>query len=125
VMHMVTRPDLAYGSLLPYRGKLPFLCIAIIMMVGIVVGTAGFLSGGKPAAVHAQTSVNDNCTLIVPDDPLTAQGLATPYQLVAADPAMGPCHEANPAQTAFVQGAVFDVATNRISIYNPLVIDKG
>ncbi len=124
-MHMVTRPELASGSLLAYRRKLIFLCIAVVMMVGVAVGTAGFLVGGKPAAAHAQASVNTNCTLIVPDQPLSAQGLATPYQLVATDPALGPCHEANPAQTAFVQGAIFDVAKSSISNYNPLVIDKG
>jgi len=38
---------------------------------------------------------------------------------------MGPCHETNTAQTAFVQGAVFDVTTNTISVYDPLVIDQG
>jgi hypothetical protein len=124
-MHMVTRPALASGSLRPYRSKLTFFCIAVVMMVGIALGKAGFLSGGKPAAVRAQTSVNVNCTLIVPEHPLSAQGLATPYQLVATDPAMGPCHEANTAQTAFVQSAVFDVTHNTISVYDPLVIDKG
>ncbi len=58
-------------------------------------------------------------------DPLSAQGLATPYQLVATDPANGPCNESNKAQAAFVQGAVIDPATGQISIYNPLVIDQG
>jgi hypothetical protein len=68
---------------------------------------------------------NPNCTLIVPADPLTATGLATPYQLVATDPAQGPCDEANTAQSAFVQAAIFDPATNTISVYNPLVINQG
>lgn len=65
-----------------------------------------------------------NCTLIVPPQPLSAQGLATPYQLTATDD-NGTCREANKMQSAFVQGAVFDPATNRISVYNPLVTDKG
>jgi hypothetical protein len=51
--------------------------------------------------------------------------LATPYQLVATDPANGPCSESNKAQAAFVQGAVIDPANGQISIYNPLVIDQG
>jgi hypothetical protein len=68
---------------------------------------------------------NPNCTLIVPAEPLTAAGLATPYQLVATDPAQGPCDEANTAQAAFVQAAIFDPATNTISVYNPLVINQG
>jgi hypothetical protein len=69
--------------------------------------------------------INGDCTLIVPSQPLSAQGLATPYQLVATDPANGPCNESNKAQAAFVQGAVIDPATGQISIYNPLVIDQG
>jgi hypothetical protein len=69
---------------------------------------------------------NLNCTLVVPDDPLTARGLATPYQLVATDPALGmPCNEANPDQSAFVEAAILDPKTGNISIYRPLVIDQG
>jgi len=68
--------------------------------------------------------INGDCTLIVPPHPLSAQGLATPYQLVATDPANGPCNESNKAQAAFVQGAVINPATGQISIYNPLVIDQ-
>ncbi|MFZ0757157.1 MAG: hypothetical protein WAN00_25620, partial [Trebonia sp.] len=57
--------------------------------------------------------------------PLSAQGLATPYQLTATDPAAGPCNEDNSAQTAFVQGAIINPATGTISIYDPLVVDAG
>jgi hypothetical protein len=77
-----------------------------------------------PAAAPA-TGPNPSCTLIVPARPLTARGLATPYQLTATNPAAGPCHEANPGQSAFVQAGVFDPATGRISVYNPLVTDAG
>src|SRR5438270_5575313 len=58
-----------------------------------------------------------NCTLTVPANPLTAQGLATPYKLG------GGCDEANKMQAAFVQGAVIDPAGN-ISVYNPLVVNQ-
>lgn len=78
-----------------------------------------------PAAAAAPATPNMDCTLIVPHDPLTAKGLATPWQLKATDPANGPCHEYNTAQSAFVQAAVIDPATGAISIYNPLVIDAG
>ena len=64
-------------------------------------------------------------SIIIAFTPLSAQGLATPYQLVATDPANGPCNESNKAQAAFVQGAVLDPATGQLSIYNPLVIDQG
>jgi hypothetical protein len=78
------------------------------------------------AAPAANTAVpNPNCTLIIPADPLSAKGLATPYQLTATDPGQGACSESNTAQSAFVQAAVFDPATNSISIYNPLVVDRG
>ncbi|HLQ30832.1 MAG TPA: hypothetical protein VK140_16480, partial [Ktedonobacteraceae bacterium] len=73
---------------------------------------------------HA-AATNGDCSLIVPANPLSAQGLATPYRLAATDAAKGPCNEGNAAQAAFVQGAVIDPATGNISIYNPLVIDKG
>jgi hypothetical protein len=63
----------------------------------------------------------NSCVLIVPANPLTAQGLATPYQLTGG--AM--CHEAVAAEAAFVQAAALDPATGRIAIYNPLVIDRG
>src|SRR5689334_20818814 len=49
---------------------------------------------------------NPDCTLIVPPNPLTAQGLATPYQLTATDANDGPCNETNTAQSAFVEAAV-------------------
>ncbi len=66
-----------------------------------------------------------NCTLIVPANPLSAQGLATPYKLVATDPNAGACNEANAAQSAFVQGVIYDPSKGAFSVYNPLIIDKG
>lgn len=94
----------------------------LAMLAAAVVGAISF---GRHMITHAANDPNPNCTLIVPAQPLTAQGLATPYQLTATNPANGPCNEANPDQTAFVQGAIIDPATGQISIYNPLVIDKG
>jgi hypothetical protein len=81
----------------------------------------------KLAVVPAAAAVtpNPDCTIIVPKNPLSAVGLATPYQLTATDPAQGPCNEANTAQSAFVQAGIFDPATGAISIYSPLVIDAG
>jgi hypothetical protein len=59
------------------------------------------------------------CTLIVPDQPLTARGLATPYKLKKG------CNEANPDQSAFVEATIVDPATGALSVYRPLVIDQG
>jgi hypothetical protein len=79
-----------------------------------------------PQVVRAQSDAapNPNCSLIVPNNPLSSEGLATPYQLVATDPAGGDCHETNSAQSAFVQAAVIDPVSGQIAIYNPLVVDQ-
>lgn len=68
---------------------------------------------------------NPDCALIVPPNPLSAAGMATPFYLQAANAANGPCNQINPDQSSFVQGAIFDLDKNTISIYNPLVIDAG
>lgn len=85
------------------------------------------MAAAAPAAAAAAAAAvpNPDCTLIVPHNPLTATGLSTPFQLVATDPNAGPCNEANTAQSAFVEAAVFDPANSQISIYHPLVIDQG
>ncbi len=69
--------------------------------------------------------VDRNCTLIVPANPESPLGLATPYQLTATDPADGPCHESDASQAAFVQAAVINTNTGQISVYDPLVVDAG
>jgi hypothetical protein len=76
-----------------------------------------------PAATAAPPAPAANCALIVPDDPLSARGLATPWQLTADG--AGPCHESDPNQSAFVEGAVFDPATGQVSAYDPLIVDRG
>jgi hypothetical protein len=90
-------------------------------------------SGLASAATHPRPSptpsapaapVNADCSLIVPADPLSAAGLATPYQLVATDPRQGPCSERDPGQAAFVEASVIDPATGAVSVYHPLVVDQ-
>ncbi|MGB9153577.1 MAG: hypothetical protein WCD70_10880 [Alphaproteobacteria bacterium] len=77
------------------------------------------------AAAAVVAVPNPNCTITIPANPLSARGLATPYTLAATDPAQGPCDETNGAQSAFVQAAIFDPATQTISVYNPLIINEG
>lgn len=60
-----------------------------------------------------------DCTLTLPDNVLTAAGLATPFQL------QPPCSMTVGTQQAYAEAAIFDPATNSISIYHPLVIDAG
>ncbi|MGF1428021.1 hypothetical protein [Kitasatospora sp. LaBMicrA B282] len=94
---------------------------AVLSAGAAVLGVS--FAATTPPAPPAQP--NPNCTLTVPANPLTAQGLATPYQLTATDPAQGPCHEADANQSAFVQATVLDPATGTVSVYDPLVVDHG
>ena len=109
-------------------GAMPVPALAVVAVIVSLAVVAAAV--GATHVLTAQTAAdaaapNANCTLIVPANPLSAQGLATPYQLTATDPAAGPCNEANSAQTAFVQGAIINPATGTISIYDPLVVDAG
>jgi hypothetical protein len=97
-------------------GALGVIILALISIMVLVV---------PRVSSHAAANVNGDCTLIVPANPMTAQGLATPYQLQATNPGNGPCNESNKVQAAFVQGTILDPAVGTISIYNPLVIDQG
>lgn len=82
---------------------------------------------GKPRKRErppAAPDVNADCTLTVPANPLTEQGLATPYVLSGTQSGSA-CHEANDAQSAFVEATIIDPATGKLSVYRPLVIDRG
>jgi hypothetical protein len=74
---------------------------------------------------------NMDCTLIVPQSPLSEAGLATPYRLKATtvanggNPANGPCDEENFNSSAFVQGVIINKDTGAVTIYNPLVVTDG
>jgi hypothetical protein len=86
-----------------------------------------------PAATGSAPIITDaanvNCDIIVPANPLTAQGLATPYLLTGPggmSPAQSGCEMTNaPALGAFVQATILDPATGQIWVYDPLVITKG
>jgi hypothetical protein len=82
-----------------------------------------------PASTTTTATTNVNCDLIVPANPLSAQGLATPYQLTGTDgmtPAESGCQMTNAAKLgAFVQATILDPATGALSVYDPLVVTKG
>ncbi|HEY4387177.1 MAG TPA: hypothetical protein VGN34_22200, partial [Ktedonobacteraceae bacterium] len=112
----------AYGRGRQRLSPLMILGISVpvlVALIGVVVFVVKPLDGS-----HAAT-VNTDCTLAVPANPLTAQGLATPYQISATNTANGPCSESNAAQSAFVQAVILDPNTGAMSAYEPLVIDKG
>jgi hypothetical protein len=61
-----------------------------------------------------------DCTIAVPANPLSAQGLATPYQLSGDG-----CSMDNVGTQAFVQATIIDPATGQLSVYEPLVVTQG
>ncbi len=67
----------------------------------------------------AQAANTMNCTLTVPASPLTAQGLATPWQLGDG------CSMANAGtEGAFVEATILSPG-GQVQIYDPLVITQG
>ena len=85
-------------------------------------------SASAPAA-QAAAADNTNCDIIVPANPLSARGLATPYQLTGPNgtsPANSGCTMANAAALgAFVQATILNPRTGALAVYNPLVITQG
>ena len=79
---------------------------------------------GTGAAINlnqtaAQATASMNCTLTVPANPLSAQGLATPWQLGDG------CSMANAAtEGAFVEATIL-APNGQVQVYNPLVITAG
>jgi hypothetical protein len=96
-------------------------------------GTAGpavraTASAAPASAAPAAAAANVSCAIVVPANPLTASGLATPYQLTGPagmSPAASGCSENNPNLNAFVQATILDPATGKLSVYEPLVITQG
>ena len=113
------------------RHRLVLVIAALPLIVGGVVTAAVAAPpthGPVPPVAAPTTSpaaANPDCTLTIPTAPLTARGLAAPYTLAATNPANGPCHEANTAQTAFVQATIYNPATGALAVYDPLVVDTG
>jgi hypothetical protein len=122
------KPRAAFGAAL--LAALASFCshaaFAQMERLNAAVQTQAMATAAPDVAAAADAAApNPDCTLVVPSNPLTAKGLSTPFRLIATDPNGGPCNEANTAQSAFVEAAVFDPATSQISIYHPLVIDYG
>jgi hypothetical protein len=80
-------------------------------------------------ATAAAAAANVNCDIIVPAHPLSARGLATPYQLTGTNgqsPAASGCEMTNAANLgAFVQATILNPRNGRLFVYDPLVITQG
>jgi hypothetical protein len=94
-----------------------------------VTPTASDTAAALATAPAAGTNSNTTCDIIVPANPLSAQGLATPYQLTGPNgmtSARSGCEMSNGAKLgAFVQATILDPATGALSVYEPLVITQG
>jgi hypothetical protein len=126
--------------------------VVLALVIGIVVAVAGrstvtnlgdaalgASASASPSAAPSTapsgsgtattTAANVNCDIIVPANPLSARGLATPYQLTGTDgqsPAQSGCEMTNAVNLgAFVQATILNPATGKLSVYDPLVITKG
>jgi hypothetical protein len=91
------------------------LLLVLVICAVVAVSVAGLRPTGANAAEDPV-----RCTLTVPANPLSAQGLATPYQLSGHG-----CSETEKGHSAFVQATVIDTATGKVFNYAPLVITHG
>ncbi|KND01923.1 uncharacterized protein SPPG_02431 [Spizellomyces punctatus DAOM BR117] len=89
---------------------MPFNKILVILGCSILLFTA---------KAQAAPAAKAPCTLTVPPNALSAQGLATPYELA------GGCKQSDPNTQSFVEATILDPATGELFAYSPLVITKG
>jgi len=71
------------------------------------------------AQTQAEAADSTNCTVTVPARPLTAKGLATPWELGDG------CTWANGATEGVFIDATILAPNGQLQVYNPLVIDQG
>lgn len=108
----------AIGILVIVRyAQIPWQEYLFRLATGATFGAVVLLSPLSP--IQAQATPLVTCTLRLPDHALTAQGLATPFQLEKG------CDESNPNESAFVQAAIINPGSGMVSLYSPLVIDAG
>jgi hypothetical protein len=120
---------------------IPVACALAIGAAVAVVAVAGAGHGApriRPAAAASTVPIDaavsaagtsTDCDLIVPADPLSARGLATPYVLTGpagTSAAASGCQMINSVNLgACVQATILNPRTGALSVYNPLVITQG
>jgi hypothetical protein len=122
---------LALGMVLALSGK-PSVARLDQSALGVTAGQNGQNgnAGGNVNASQVTSTANpaQRCQLVVPLNALTAQGLATPWELTGPDgesPANSGCEQSNPDLRAFVQATILDPATGALYVYEPLVVTLG
>jgi hypothetical protein len=120
---------LVIGVVLAYQSGTSNAGLTQIPLGTYVTPTASDTAAALATAPTARVDSNTTCDLIVPANPLSAQGLATPYRLTGPHgmtPAQSGCEMSNGAKLgAFVQATILDPATGALSVYEPLVITQG
>jgi hypothetical protein len=105
------------------------LTVALAVALTITLGRQGPAVAGHTSLSAANRPANSNCDIVVPAHPLSAVGLATPYRLTGPhgnNPVASGCTEADAVNLgAFVQATIFDPASGKLSVYEPLVITQG
>src|SRR5580692_4084216 len=125
----------------PARIAVPVVAVmALALAVGIVVASGRGPAKLRSAASSSQTAgvsssaVNPNCAIIVPANPLTAKGLATPYQLTGpagTSPALaqGRCTDGEPGspfgQVSFCNGTAFFDAAFKMERAGRLIVPSA
>jgi hypothetical protein len=133
---------LALGAILAFSGGAPHTTIEQAAAGDTAAPAASASAAASPSATPAAASpsatpaaaapataaANVSCDIIVPANPLSAQGLATPYRLTGPNgmtPQASGCMENNPNLNAFVQATILNPATGQLQVYEPLVITQG
>lgn len=109
----------------PRHRQRPWKLKVTVAVAAASLGAVGIAVAAPRTPAPPPATPDSACTLTVPEDPLSARGLATPYQLGATDPRQGACHESVDAQGAFAEATILDPATGKVSVYHPLVVDAG
>jgi hypothetical protein len=126
---------LTLGVILAFSGGTPHTTIEQAAAGGTATPAPSVSAAASPAArptatatAPAVAAANVSCDIIVPANPLSARGLATPYQLTGPGgmtPQASGCMENNPNLNAFVQATILNPATGQLQVYEPLVITQG
>lgn len=78
-----------------------------------------FSKGSALSLLFASHTIAQNCVLTLPANPLTAQGLMTPYTVTGCDQRQFAC------MGSFAEAVIYDPATASITAYHPLVVNQG
>ncbi|HEX8133124.1 MAG TPA: hypothetical protein VF880_06815, partial [Actinomycetes bacterium] len=99
--------------------------IALLLGSMLAVGNVVHAQGGasRQPQVTATQQQGVECTITMPAHALTAQGLASPWELGGGN-GEG-CDETVKDDAAFVDATIVDPATGELSIYRPLVVTAG